>query len=334
MTQDLSVLEPFLGGLVGSLRVKLKQGATPEQLTGAQQAVGFVIPPDLRRFYRACNGLTVSVIMPLEMDESEGKTRRSNKLNYEPAFRILSLDEAIALYHDPAGTVGFPDLQHTFGLFPFTDAFDSDPYYYGCKSTLQGKIIHVRHDDYCYPASRSLKGFLRLVWNTLSRYHDLEFLQDAHDYSDWNPLRTTEDDLTAKDLLRLVTGEDLSDEIRHLCRQWAAAMLGPESLKEFGEILDGGDETGRDIAFGRLCHITTQAADKLVHDYRDKQRRFLKRLRGTFEKAGFDASVKGCSLHVKGVGWVNVQVLFTERRNPKILKEFLTRNRGKEGFRR
>ncbi len=329
MSQDLSVLEPFLGGLAGFNRVVLQPGATPDQFSAAERTVGFRFPPDLRRFYQACNGLTVSVIRPLDSDEYEPKPRRSMKLNYVPAFRILPLKEAAALYHNPAGEVGFPDLQRTYGLFPFTDAYDSDTYYYGCKSALRGRIIHVRHDDYSYPASRSLKSFLRLVWRTLGMQSDLRFLREGHDFSDWIPLRTPEDDLAARELLRLAAGESLTKEVRHLCRQWAAAMLSPESLEEFAEILDRGNETGRTIAYGRLCHIASPGADRLLRAYHRKKQRFLESLQNAFERAGFDARPKEGSLHVKGVGHMNVEQLFTERHDPKILRDVLARNADK-----
>jgi hypothetical protein len=251
------------------------------------------------------------------------------KLNYVPAFRILPLEEATALYHELAGEVGFPDLQHIYELFPFTDAYDSDTYYYGCKSGLRGRIIHVRHDDYSYPASRSLKSFLRLVWGTLGMQSDLRFLREGHDFSDWIPLRTPEDDLAARELLRLAAGESLTKEVRHLCRQWAAAMLSPESLEQFAEILDRGNETGRTIAYGRLCHIASPGADRLLRAYHRKKQRFLESLQNAFEQAGFDARPKEGSLHVKGVGHMNVEQLFTERHDPKILRDVLSQNAGK-----
>jgi hypothetical protein len=256
--------------------------------------------------------------------------------NYVPAFRILPLKETITVYGWTNGEPGFPELKRTFGLLPFTDAFDSDPYYYACKSTLRGRVLHVRHDSYpgSIPAARSLESFLRLVWGALNTRDDLDFLRSGHDFSDWIPLRTTEDDLAAKKLLQFAAGNDVNDEVRHLCRQWAAAMLKPESLKEFAGILDWGDESSRSVAYSRLCHIPSSAADRILRAYHRKKQRFLESLQNAFEQAGFDARPREGSLHVKGVGYMNVEQLFTERHNPKTLRDVLARNAGKKGNRR
>jgi hypothetical protein len=270
--------------------------------------------------YQACDGLTINVNRPLET---------SIRPNYVPAFRILPLNEAITVYGYTIAEPGFPELKRIFGLLPFTDAFDSDPYCYACKSTLRGRVLHVRHDSYpaSIPVSRSLESFLRLVWTALHIRGDLDFVRHGCDYSEWIPLRTPEDDLAAKELLRLAAGNDVNDEVCHLCRQWAAAMLGPESLSEFADILDWGDESGRSVAFARLCQFASPGADRLLRNYQARQRRFLERLQDTFEKAGFDARQKEGSLQVKGVGWINVQQLFTDRRDPAVLREMLTRER-------
>src|SRR5262245_26159338 len=136
-------LEEFAGRAAGSVRSKLRPGATSKALAAAERELGFALPPTVRALYRTCDGAVIP--------------RTDRKL--APYFRLLPLQEAVALHRQLASFWSTP-----FRYFAFTDTNDSNVYAVVCDGPLKGRILHIRHDDDAYPAFRSLRSLLRAVW--------------------------------------------------------------------------------------------------------------------------------------------------------------------------
>lgn len=161
-----TILEQFAGGK--------QPPATIQQLSAAQQKLGFTFPSRLVAFYSQSNGLVVH-------DRRLAINDLTTATNYADAISDIELADFL-------------------GLFPISESNDSNPYCISCKPPLPGRIIHLRHDDAPRLAFPNLDSFTSAIISLASSgdwlIEDIE-LGYAADHSD----RTPDDDLAADQLL-------------------------------------------------------------------------------------------------------------------------------------
>jgi len=298
-----SPLEELAGFETCYVASKLLPAASAKALFAAERELGFTLPKSIRALYSICNGGVIP------------KTDRK----LAPYFRLLPLEEAIALSRQLADAWPMP-FQH----FPFTDTNDSNPYGAFCNGPLKGHILHIRHDDFSYPAFRSLRSFLQAVWRLAYNCGPTDLLEEWHDFAMWNPARTAQDDAAGLKLLQLGALPRLTGEWRNRYHQWAAALLAPERINELAQILDSGDEYRRSAAIERLTHIESSKAAGVVRRFENERDAFLRRCIKELAAAGFQVlKHEGEVLSVKQVGLVNVMHYFDDRRKARVWTELL-----------
>jgi hypothetical protein len=305
-----SPLEDFAGFEAGYVGSKLRPRASAKALSAAERELGFALPQSVRALYRICNGVII--------------LRTDRKL--APFFRVLPLDEVTGLYRQLSNAWPTP-----FQYFPFTDTNDSNPYAVFCNGPLKGRILHIRHDDYSYPAFRSLHSFLRSMWRLAYNCVDTDLLKEWHDFALRNPARTAEDDAAGMKLLHSATSLKLTTEWRNLFHQWAAALVAPERINELGQILDSGDEYRRSAAVERLTHIESPNAAGVLRRFENERQAFLRRCKNELAAAGLQVLKEEEEVFsIKKIGLVNLMFYFGDRRSPSVfadLSEALRRTR-------
>jgi hypothetical protein len=160
-----------LGAFFHAVGAAPNPGVTAEELDAFEAHMGLSLPPQVRAFYRATNGLTIDGDGPGYRESGElarrvrerpwpkrGELARrvrhvGRQLGQRPAawMEILPLAEVVPYlegevmpFVDGVSHYGIPEV---WGYFPFTDCNDSNPYCVCCNGPLRGRVVHVFHDD-------------------------------------------------------------------------------------------------------------------------------------------------------------------------------------------
>jgi hypothetical protein len=170
-----------------------KPGATPAELDAFEARTGLSLPPQLRAFYGATNGLTI-----------DGGGSRYVSMRPAAWMKILPFAEVMQ-YVEGMRRYGIPQV---WGYLPFTDCNDSNPYCVCCNGPLRNRVVHVFHDDVARLKFWELDRFLDAVAAAVvSRGQDPpEVDRLPGEYTSDREDRTEDEVCTGLELLRLADG--------------------------------------------------------------------------------------------------------------------------------
>ena len=286
-----------------------RRGASESELAAFEARTGLALPLEVRQFYQHTNGLEID---------------RGARL------RILNLDE-VADYVESFRQFGIPTV---WGYFPFTDRNDSNPHCVCCDGPATGYVIRVNHDDTAHIEYRSLGTFFAAVRDVLQQPETDEdegpsLWNLPQDFLPHTSDRIPEDVATAKRLLEFAGSLEAGSVERADAERWAITLFSVAEAEEVARLLDEGDEYRRREALAKLSQMNSPAATAALERHRREESEFTREVvRGLTEAGLTVAEVSGgCPRLEPGSVWLNVPMLFTDRRRPTILSEIVQRAR-------
>jgi hypothetical protein len=284
-----------LGAFFHAVHATPNAGATAEELDAFEAHTGLSLPPQVRAFYGATNGLTI---------EGDGR------------MEILPLAEVVP-YIDGMRGYGIPEV---WGYFPFTDCNDSNPYCVCCNGPLRNRVVHVFHDDVARLKFSDLGRFLDAVAAAVvSKGEDrAELDRLPGEYTSDRKDRTEDEVRAGLELLRLAEG--LPDTELHDALRVAIDLLSEGEVDEVVRLLETGDEYTAEEAVARLGAMTSPRAADAVRQYRWETARFVADCVAALRAAGLDVTdVRQSTACLRpGPVWLNFPVWFHRRREPGI----------------
>jgi hypothetical protein len=212
-----------------------------------------------------------------------------------------------------------------FGLIPFTDCNDSNPYSFFCRGPLRGTIVHVFHDDEPRLVCHGLKRFLELICDARRNGDDVSLITGDFDVD--RPERTPEDVVLAQNLVQLAVTADRNDPSRQDALLFAAQLFGPGQEDELGRLMNLGDEYTRDAVLRRLKGLgTKEAADWIRRDQAEFES-FLSDFKRGCEAAGFQIEPMRHGTFRLQPGRINpnLAMLFADRHRSGSMNEWINR---------
>jgi hypothetical protein len=278
-------------------------GAAADELDVFEARTGLSLPPQVRAFYGATNGLTI---------ESGGR------------MKILPLAEVMPYVEGEVmpfvGGVRHYGLPEVWGYFPFTDCNDSNPYCVCCNGPVRNRVVHVFHDDVpklkFWDLGRFLDAVATAVVSEGEGHPELDRLTGEYT-SDRND-RTEDEVRTGLELLRLAEG--LTDVELHDALRFAIDLLSEREVDEVVRLLETGDEYTAEEAAARLRAMKSPRAADALRQYRRETARFVADCVAALRAAGLDVTdVRQDTACLKpGPVWLNFPVWFHRRREPGI----------------
>lgn len=223
--------------IIQAYGLKPNLGVNHSELLGVGVKTGLTLPLSFRDFYLKTNGLTVD----------------------EFRLQILPLNQ-VADYYEALCNFG---ISPTWGLLPFTESNDSNPFCISCTEPLFGRIIHLFHDDAPSLDFPSLDAFLEGIHTLLKNKEwddwDIYDLEPAYDDNHEN--RTPEDVAAAFDLLQ--KAHDLEEEDGIQAILFALKLFPKNEVSEIIKFLEHEDMWVREETANRLAGI--KSAEALPH---------------------------------------------------------------------
>lgn len=269
-------------------------GASEDDLRSFAKVTGLSLPPDLRAFYAAANGFDLGWL------------------------HILPLD-------DVANLVDLFDTSSSFaGYIPFVDHHSPDHYCLCSRPPLQGHIVSVRANDSPVLLFRSLGTFLTAIECAEGNASKIDLHAD-HALARNDQL--AEDDVRARDLLRLGRSMSVEDPGRIDALRFAVVLLQPESIDELLPLLDE-DVFVRADVLARLKGIGTLQARAVFATFQADLAAFVEQAVGALRGAGLTvAEVKEDHVQVETDVGVDLAPWFGKRRDPEVLAEIVALTR-------
>lgn len=281
-----------------------RAGATDAGLNAFESKTGLTLPPEIRAFYRASNGLDVA---------REG-------------FMILSLDSALPM---ALALCGITVFEHYFGYFPFIDFNDSNPHCVACRPPLSGRVVRVFHDDEPVLQFRSINTFLDAVLDSAAKSDDEDsywLLNGLHGVYEVTEERTPEDLAAGQELLRTGRGLQRHEPGRTDLLRFGVSLLQGEYIDDIAGLLYE-EHYVREAAIQRLQRIGGPRATAEVDRVTMEMTRFSEQAASALREAGL--TVTTVSPHRiqldPGPVHLNMDFLFDERERPDVFAYIVER---------
>jgi hypothetical protein len=281
-------------------------------LDAFETSTGLSLPPQVRAFYGATNGLTI------DGDSSRYVTnmRPAAWMEIQPLAKVTQYVEGMRRF-------GIPQV---WGYFPFTDCNDSNPYCVCCNGPLRNRVVHVFHDDVARLKFWELGLFLDAVAAAVvSRGEDHPELDRLPgEYTPDREHRTEDEVRAGLELLGLTDG--LTDVERHDTLRFAIDLLSEGQVDEVARLLDTGDEYTAREAAARLQAMKSPRAASALRQYAAETAGFVTNCAAALRAAGLHVTdVRKDTLCLRPGMWLNLPIWFHRRREPGIYDEVVRR---------
>ncbi len=296
-----------LADFCSQLRIAPRAGASDADLATFERDTGLSLPQELRGFYKTSNGLDI-------VDRS--------------GVEFLPLDSVRQYTQHVRG------MTYDFGYFPFTEANDSNPFCVCCTSPLNGRVVHLYHDDSPVLKFRSLGSLLTALETGINEVGHRAYFRIASpdfdgDYRARAP-RTSED---IRDGLALLDhGRRTDVEFDHYERlnllRFGMRLVTEQQVGDVIALLDDNHDV-REEAMSRLQQMNTPAAVEAVRRSKAAVAAFVKQAVAAMRAAGLNvAEVQGTNVRLDSpLVWMSMDVFFDERNRPDVFDFVVERAR-------
>jgi len=280
--------------------VELSDPATSDELDSFQAQTGLSLPASAIRLYRESNGLNIETL----------------GLRFEPLDGVLKY------------LTGFEHwgITKRWGFFPFTDANDSNPHCICCNQPLNGRIVHVFHDDEATLDFRDLESFLDAVLTLVQQPTTDSIISDLPVQYDNTSDRSAMDEATGVELLNIGRAMPKDDPVRDQSLAFGLRLLPDSHVREFAALLDGSPPL-RQAALKRLQAIQTTEARSAVTAYRKDWSQFRTDAVANLRRAGIalEQVKDDCVLIQPNQVWLDLGAFYEDHREADIFARLVSR---------